>query len=252
MHESTASPAEERPIAGEAPTTAIDDAGSLDDPRVLQILSTEHWSLLSGRSLAYNEAFTRASMFLSFLSMSFVGLALLAQAMSFTHEYLIVATIVLGFDFIIGQLTFIRVAGANIDDARAMHGMNRIRHGYVQIAPAVAPYFTTGTSDDLPSLLLSYGAKPRSWLGDLGYGLSTSLGMVGIIVSLVAGLLGGVVALTLDAPGWTALVVAGVTAIVAFAIGSRWAVKSAYRTQAELPVLFPSQTREMAAPEHRR
>ena len=52
-------------------------------PRVVQILATEHWSLLASRSLAYNEAFTRGGMFLTFLSMSFVALALLAQAMSF-------------------------------------------------------------------------------------------------------------------------------------------------------------------------
>ena len=63
---------------------------SLEDPRALQILSTEHWSLLSARSLAYNEAFTRGGMFLSFLSMSFVALALLAQGMSFDREFLII------------------------------------------------------------------------------------------------------------------------------------------------------------------
>ena len=40
---------------------------SLDDPRVVQILATEHWSLLASRSLAYNEAFTRGGMFLAFL-----------------------------------------------------------------------------------------------------------------------------------------------------------------------------------------
>ena len=58
-----------------------DPATSLLDPRALQILSAEHSSLLSARALAYNEAFTRAGMFLAFLSMSFVALALVAQAL---------------------------------------------------------------------------------------------------------------------------------------------------------------------------
>ena len=40
----------------------------VDDPRALTILTTEHWSLLSARSLVYNEAFSRAGMFLSFLA----------------------------------------------------------------------------------------------------------------------------------------------------------------------------------------
>lgn len=38
---------------------------SLDDPRAVQILTAEHGSLLSARSLAYNEAFARAGMFLA-------------------------------------------------------------------------------------------------------------------------------------------------------------------------------------------
>lgn len=40
---------------------------SIDDPRAIQLLATEHWSLLSARVLAYNEAFVRAGIFLTFL-----------------------------------------------------------------------------------------------------------------------------------------------------------------------------------------
>src|ERR687892_752494 len=83
------------------PTPAIVPVARLDDPRALQILSTEHWSLLSARSLSYNEAFTRGGMFLTFLSMSFVALALLAQGMSFGNQFLSIAAGVLAFDFII-------------------------------------------------------------------------------------------------------------------------------------------------------
>src|SRR5687767_1235538 len=106
---------------------------SLSDPRAVQILSTEHWSQLASRSLAYNEAFIRGGMFLSFLSMSFVGLALLAQAMSFTTQFLIIAIVVLAFDFVIGVLTYVRMSGAAADDLRSVHGMARIRHGYTEI-----------------------------------------------------------------------------------------------------------------------
>jgi len=49
----------------------------------LQILSTEHWSLLASRSLAWNESFSRADMFLSTLSGAIVALALVAQATEF-------------------------------------------------------------------------------------------------------------------------------------------------------------------------
>src|SRR4029079_4374359 len=86
-------PALERPMSTET-TPPVTPVTSLEDPRVLQILSTEHWSLLTSRSLAYNEAFIRGGMFLTFLSMSFVALALLAQAMSFGDEFLTIAAVI--------------------------------------------------------------------------------------------------------------------------------------------------------------
>ena len=104
------------------PTPPVAPVTSLDDPRVVQILSTEHWSLLSSRSLAYNEAFTRGGMFLTFLSMSFVALALLAQAMSFGDMFLTVAAIALTFDFVVGLTTYGRIIGANRDQVSGWIG----------------------------------------------------------------------------------------------------------------------------------
>ena len=57
------------------------DPSPVDDPRALTILTTEHWSLLSARSLVYNEAFARAGMFLSFLAATLVALGLMSAAM---------------------------------------------------------------------------------------------------------------------------------------------------------------------------
>ena len=236
MHEPTiATPAAEAPLITPEP-----GVGLADDPRALQILTTEHWSLLSARGLAYNEAFTRAGMFLAFLSMSFVGLALLAQAMGFSRDFLVVAAIVLSFDLLIGVVTVRRIAGTGGDDLRALHGMNRIRHGYVEIAPHLAPYFVTGTHDDPASVLLHYGPTGNSTLGELVYGLSTSFGMAGMITSLVAGLLGGVVTLALDGSGWWAIGVGTLVTLVTFALIARWAFAEAARNRAALPVLFPA------------
>jgi hypothetical protein len=85
------------------PTRSVTPIEWIDDPRVITLLATEHWSLLSARSLAYNEAFVRAGMFLTFLSTSFV-----AQAMSFGRDFLPVAALVLGFDLVIGLTTLLR------------------------------------------------------------------------------------------------------------------------------------------------
>ena len=147
----------EPPAVATPPVTPID---SLEDPRVVSILSTEHWNLLSNRALAYNEAFTRAGMFLTFLSMSFVALALLAQGMGFTDQFLVVTSIVLVFDLVIGLTTYGRITGANIDDLRAVHGMARIRQAYIRIAPVIAPYITSPVNDDMRSLAKVYGDPP--------------------------------------------------------------------------------------------
>jgi hypothetical protein len=217
------------------------DATLSDDPRMLQILSTEHWSLLTARSLAYNEAFTRASMFLTFLSMSFVAMALLTQAMGFAHEFFVVAAIVLGFDFVIGIVTLVRIAGTSLDDLRATQGMNRIRHGYVRIAPQVEAFLVTGTHDDVPGVIKTYGYSGSStFLGDLGYGLSTSQGMVSLIVAMVGGVFAAVLTLALGGTGWLPLVAAATTALVVIIIEVRWAFQSVARNQASLEVRFPS------------
>ena len=125
----------------------------------------------------------------TFLSMSFVALALFSSAMSFGDAFLTVAAVVLAFDVVLGLATYVRIAGANVDDLRALHGMARIRHGYTQIAPIVEPYFTTATHDDVDSVITAYGTLPSSGAGTVLYGLTTSGGMIGLITSMVGGCL---------------------------------------------------------------
>ena len=212
----------------------------LTDQRVVQMLSTEHWSLLSARSLAYNEAFTRVGMFLTFLSMSFVALALFSSAMSFGEDFLSVAAVVLAFDLIIGLATYGRILGANADDLRAVHGMARIRHAYTQVAPILSPYFTSGTHDDLDGVMVAYGNPPRTLPGVVLYGLTTSGGMIHLIVSLVGGVLAGVLALLLGLDGGAGLVVGAIGAIAVFLVLLGLTSGSVPRSQQDLPTLFPT------------
>ena len=219
----------------------------LTDQRVVQILSTEHWSLLSARGLAYNEAFTRGGMFLTFLSASFVALALFSTAMSFGDDFLIVVAVVLAFDFIIGLLTYGRIGGANVDDLRAVHGMARIRHAYTQMAPVVTPYFTTGTHDDLPGVMLAYGGPSWGRFGDFAYALTTSGGMIGLITCMVGGVFTSVAALLIGASGGWALAAGIVGTGVIFVALATATFGSVARTQAQLETLFPTPTTEERA-----
>ena len=231
----------EHPSIPSAPTTEVTPITSLEDPRVIQILSTEHWSLLSARGLAFNEAFIRGGMFLTFLSTSFVALALLAQAMTFGDKFLTVAAILLAFDFVIGITTYFRISGANIDDLRAMHGMARIRHAYTQVAPIVAPYFTSATHDDIGSVLTGYGPTPTSGIGLYTYGLTTSGGMIGLIVAMVGGCEAAVLALMAGVSGDLAVWVGLAGGILTFVIIAWATVGSVPGHQKALTVMFPAE-----------
>lgn len=231
-----------RPIEGGGGDTgaAAPEPGS--GALMMQVLSTEHFSLLTSRSLVYNEAFTRVGMFLTFLSMSLVALALLSGTLASAGELPAVAAIVLGFDLIIGLATLIRVSAAYREDLLAVQAMTRIRHAYTLLAPESARFISTGTHDDLAGIMQAYGGPSRSMLADLGYGLSTSAGMATIVVTLVAGAFVSVVALSAGASGIIAFTAGAVAAAATLVILIRWGYRTAMEGQRDLEVRFPSPT----------
>jgi hypothetical protein len=93
----------------------------------LQILSTEHWSLLASRALAWNEAFSPAGMFLSTLTGAIVALALVAQASAFGEGFTLFALVILPIVLFIGVATSIRLGAPNYHESLCVIGMNRIR-----------------------------------------------------------------------------------------------------------------------------
>lgn len=217
-----------------------DPVVSIHDPRALQILATEHSSLLSTRALAYNESFTRGGMFLTFLSLSFVALALVAQAIPVDRDFLIVAAIVLAFDFVVGLTTFGRIVATSHEDYLAVQGMARIRHGYGEIAPVVLPYFITGVHDDLTGVMVSYGSPSTKGASAVLYQLTTSAGMINLIVSMVGAVLALVIALILGASAQAAFGVATVTVVVVFVALGAAMIGYYFRVQASIQVLFPT------------
>ncbi|HEX2141087.1 MAG TPA: hypothetical protein VHK28_02265 [Candidatus Limnocylindria bacterium] len=118
----------------------------------LQMLSTEHWSLLASRNLAWNEAFTRSGMFLSTLSFTVVALALVGQASGFGQEFRLFALVTLPVVLFLGISTIIRLDSANNHDMTCVIGMNRIRAAYLELAPDLDRYFVMGTTDDFAGI----------------------------------------------------------------------------------------------------
>src|SRR5260370_12609259 len=71
----------------------------------LQVLATEHWSLLATRALTYQESLGRVNMFLTILSGAVIALALVAQAAHFGPAFFAIAIFMLAVVFLTGIFT---------------------------------------------------------------------------------------------------------------------------------------------------
>jgi hypothetical protein len=199
--------------AGEAPPS---DRGLTDAPngaRRAQLLATEHWSLLATRSLSWNESFARTSMFLTSLSTATVALALVGSAAGFGAEFNVFALVVLSITLFLGVATFIRLTQVNNEDLYWVAGMNRLRGVYARLEPGIEEDFVTGTTLDVPGFALSYGAMQVTGLAPLHF-LVTTPGVVGVICAVVAGVIGGLLTLSLAPTMSSAIGVGVVVAII--------------------------------------
>jgi hypothetical protein len=217
---------------------------SLGDPRAIQILATEHWSLLASRALSWNESFSRASMLLAALSAAVVSLALVAQVAAFGQGFIVFAVVALPFVEFLGLATFARLGEANAEDVRYIQGMNRIRHAYLEMAPQLEPYIVTSANDDLPAVYSAYGIAPVEKYSvvrrRLHHAFVTTQGLVGVLNSMLAGVFGGLVGLLAGAPLGISVVAGGVVLGIAFAAQMAYGVSIYERSRAELTVRFPS------------
>jgi hypothetical protein len=215
-----------KPVGSETDGLAATSTNAvLDDPRALQILSTEHWALLSVRALTYTDAFSRAGMFLSTLSAATVALALVAQASDFGEGLIVFALVILPFVLFIGLATFVRLGQVNNEELLAVQAMNRIRRGYFDMVPGISTYFATAGRDDAESVMktLMFGTSSASTgrAGELLHWFVTTPGMVAVIDAMLAAVIAALVVVQLrQAMALTvavgALVFVAVLALLAF------------------------------------
>ena len=165
----------------------------LDVPEAVrvQILATEHWSLLAARDVTYRAVFSRAAIFLTVVSATVVALALVARATEFGDGFTAFGLLVLPVALFVGVATYIRLIEARIDDFWLLSGMNRLRHAYLEIAPGLEPYFVTGHHDDEQGLYETYGPGTGSRFYRLIGETST---LVAVIDAALAGVVVGLVA----------------------------------------------------------
>jgi hypothetical protein len=196
---------------------AADTAGDHPfGPHAAAILATEHWSLLGARSLIWNEAMNRTTVFLTVLSASIVALALLANATGFGPHTTTLALVLLPVVLLLGVATYVRLVQINTEEVRLTLAMNRLRHAYLKIEPGLEPYFTTGHHDDERGLQATYMVDPpsRRWRWLLLYFMVNTPIIVATVVAALAAAIAVLVLQAVEAPR-AAVVAGGVVAFLA-------------------------------------
>jgi hypothetical protein len=208
----------------------------------LQILATEHWSLLATRSLTYNESLTRVNIFLAILSGAVIALALVAQVDRFGPTFTTIAIPVLVIVLYAGLATIARLMSLNRDDYRWVVGMNRLRHAYLELHPDLEPNFITSPYDDLPGALQTLGIDEVPTGGGVGSAFhlpQTLPGLLAVIVAAVAAAILALGALTLGIPGPGIGLAAVVGFVLVEVLMAIWSRRSYTRLSPMLQPRFP-------------
>jgi hypothetical protein len=205
----------------------------------LQILSTEHWSLLASRSLAWNEIFSRAGMFLSTLSGAMVALGLIAGVDGFGDAFFVFALVILPVVLFIGFGTWERMGAANYHDAQTVFGMNRIRGAYLEIAPDLRRYFVMGVHDDPRGIGITMGVPPGT--PPIVHLLASTPFLVVVLNAVLAGAIVAIAAVRLARPEAPFVVLAGLAvATIVLAAQLRVARRRIATGQSIIEPLFPT------------
>jgi hypothetical protein len=176
------------------------------------LLAAEHWSLLAARALIWNEAQSRATVFLTVLSASIIALALMADATGFGAETTTLALVVLPVVLLLGIAAYVRLVQINAEEFHLVLAMNRLRRAYLTLEPGMERYLSTGHHDDQRGVFTTYMVDrptPRSlWSHFL-------VNTPNIISAVDAALAAAVVVLGLQAAG-AARAVAAACGVVVF------------------------------------
>jgi hypothetical protein len=209
----------------------------------LQILTTEHWSLLASRGLAWNEIFSRAGMFLSTLSGAMVALGLIAGVDGFGDAFTVFALVILPVVLFVGFGTWERMGAANYHDAMTVHGMNRIRGAYLEIAPDLRPYFVMGVHDDPRGIGVTMGVPPGT--PQIVHLLASTPFLVVVLNGVLAGAIAAIAIRRLVGPDPVIVVLAGVIVAVLVILAEVRVARRRIRSGQEvLEPMFPTPERD--------
>lgn len=175
----------------EAQPTQPSEQPAFPNPQLLlQFLTTEHFTLQTGRSGTIGEANGRCSLYMSAVSGSLIALAFIGQMSALGEAFFVFGFVLLPSVLFLGWATFVRVLQLGLEDMVYARGINRIRHFYVELAPEMERYFILSTHDDTGSASLRHLGLALPWWQVF----MTAAGVVEVINGVVAGVLAGMAA----------------------------------------------------------
>jgi hypothetical protein len=123
--------------------------------RLSQYLTTEHSTLQGARNGTIAEANGRLGHYLSTVGSGVVALAFVASASNLQPVFLAFSSVIFPMMIILGAVTLIRIIQIGVHDAKLAQAINRIRHFYLEVAPAAETYFSFPQFDDPASVQTS-------------------------------------------------------------------------------------------------
>jgi hypothetical protein len=204
--------------------------------QLVTIMTTEHYNLQTGRAMTISEANGRASLFVGAVSSGLIALAFVGQLSHLGTAFYVFSLVILPTLLFMGLITFERVLQSGTTDNIYAHGINRIRHLYLEYAPQMQPYFILTAHDDREGIF-GQEAMHTSWWQVF---LSTA-GMIAVINSVLVGSFVGLLLAAFTLPLWACTGAGVVAFLVSVGLQQRYQLGQWMRVERNLPVLFPSQ-----------
>jgi hypothetical protein len=155
--------------------------------------TAEHSVLMMALGGVWSASLVRTSLFLGVLSAAGVALGFASQAGVGRTDFVVLTVVVLLVVLFLGVTTFVRLVQLQREAVVYIAGQNRIRHFFVENAPAIRPYFILPTHDDPVAMYRSVGTgmnrrPPRYALLNM---IAQTQGIVGVITGAVASAIAG-------------------------------------------------------------
>jgi len=207
--------------------------------QLVSIITTEHYNLQTGRSMAIAETNGRASLFVGAVSSGLIALTFVGQISHLGMAFFVFSLVVIPTLVFMGLITFVRVLQSGSADITLARGVNRIRHLYLEHAPQLQPYFMLSAHDDRGETL-SHEEMSTSWVQVF----FNTAGMIAVINSVLIGSFVGLLLAVFSLPLWVCTSAGVVTFLVSVVLHQRYQWGQWMRLERNLPILFPSQRGE--------